>query len=76
MLLRNGNRYTQIKDIDGDPDYEGAASRLVSREYGFDHFAHRAVGWDKLPREFTAEVCRSVGDLTEHVSRETFEISS
>lgn len=77
LTLLESGRWTKIKR---DPetnyhDIEGAADRLIRREFP-GHFALRAVGWDVQPgEEFDAEVCRAVGGLTEHVRTVTFKIT-
>ena len=62
--------WTQIKNGEfGEPDISAAADRLVARETP-GYFAVRAVGWDNLPDEFTADICCVAGDLTEHTGRQ------
>jgi hypothetical protein len=69
-------RMTTIKNNEfGWLEYYEAANRLVDRDNP-GHFAHRAVGWDNLPKTFTAEICRAAGDLTEHVDRVEFQITN
>ncbi len=79
MRLKNqcSGKYTRITDADAgefdsrDDALKSAANRLITREYGSDCFAHRAVGWSNLPNEFEVRVCRAVGDMTEDVKTVT-----
>jgi hypothetical protein len=77
----NSNRYTAVTPDDyslaalrGDA-IRSATNRLVAREYGSDHIAHRAVGWLDIGNEFTATILRIVGDLAEDIDKVEFAVS-
>lgn len=68
LLETNSGRYSNIGDEDDALHH--AACRIVSRLYGRDHFPRRTLGWNDLTGEFSAELCRSVGDITEHTEQQ------
>lgn len=70
MKLKNDNgKWTKLANLDTETIHH-AVDRLITREYGLDHF-----GWHKnyavpenakIGSEFSVEVCRAVGGMTEH----------
>ncbi|MFI5304311.1 MAG: hypothetical protein ACHQYP_05880 [Nitrospiria bacterium] len=73
LLNTETGQWTRVKKNQfGFLDFSGAADRLVGR-YMPGYFAVRAsAGWDDLPDEFEAEICRGLGDLTEHTGEKIY----
>jgi len=70
MCIDNG-KITKIKNNEfGEPDYQGACDRLVSRELGNKYFCNLTCKFNLIFRpeitEFRAEACRAIGNLTEY----------
>lgn len=75
LKISETGQWTRVKtETDIDLDIQSAANRLVARKMGSkEYFAHRATGWsnwpdgwDNLPVKFAVEICRVVGELSEH----------